>query len=105
MRLMLCLLGMALAAWAQAVSTSQVSGTVQDASGAAVGGAAVRVIQTATGQVREATTADDGSYLFPSLAIGPYRLEISKPGFFVYVKERLQGFEPRPGKGPPLFAA
>ena len=31
--------------------------------------------------------------------------EISKPGFFVYVKERLQGFEPRPGKGPPLFAA
>ena len=31
--------------------------------------------------------------------------EMSKPGFFVYVKERLQGFEPRPGKGPPLFAA
>lgn len=31
--------------------------------------------------------------------------EISKPGFFVYVKERLQGFEARPGKGPPLFAA
>jgi len=31
--------------------------------------------------------------------------EISKPGFFVYVKERLQGFEPRLGKGSPLFAA
>jgi 5-methyltetrahydropteroyltriglutamate--homocysteine methyltransferase len=31
--------------------------------------------------------------------------EVSKPGFFVYVNERLDGFEPRPGKGPPLFAA
>jgi 5-methyltetrahydropteroyltriglutamate--homocysteine methyltransferase len=31
--------------------------------------------------------------------------EMSKPGFFVYVKERLEGFEPRPGKGPALFAA
>ena len=31
--------------------------------------------------------------------------EMSKPGFFVYVKERLEGFEPRPGRGPKLFAA
>jgi 5-methyltetrahydropteroyltriglutamate--homocysteine methyltransferase len=31
--------------------------------------------------------------------------EMSKPGFFVYINERLEGFEPRPGKGPPLFAA
>jgi 5-methyltetrahydropteroyltriglutamate--homocysteine methyltransferase len=31
--------------------------------------------------------------------------EMSKPGFFVYVNERLDGFEPRPGKGPALFAA
>ena len=31
--------------------------------------------------------------------------EMSKPGFFVYVKERLEGFEPRPGQGPVPFAA
>jgi 5-methyltetrahydropteroyltriglutamate--homocysteine methyltransferase len=31
--------------------------------------------------------------------------EMSKPGFFTYVKERLEGFEPRPGAGPKLFAA
>jgi 5-methyltetrahydropteroyltriglutamate--homocysteine methyltransferase len=31
--------------------------------------------------------------------------EMSKPGFFVYVNERLDGFEPRPGKGPALFKA
>lgn len=31
--------------------------------------------------------------------------ELSKPGFFTYVNERLDGFEPRPGKGPKLFKA
>jgi 5-methyltetrahydropteroyltriglutamate--homocysteine methyltransferase len=31
--------------------------------------------------------------------------EMSKSGFFFYVQDRLEGFEPRPGKAPPLFAA
>lgn len=31
--------------------------------------------------------------------------EMSKAGFFIYVKERLSGFEPRPGQGPRKFAA
>src|SRR5262245_28439222 len=31
--------------------------------------------------------------------------EQSKPGFFLYVKERLAGFEPRPGLHVPFFEA
>lgn len=31
--------------------------------------------------------------------------EMSKPGFFSYVQQRLAGFEPRPGQGPRKFAA
>ncbi len=31
--------------------------------------------------------------------------ELSKPGFFTYVRERLTGFEARPGKAPILFPA
>ena len=31
--------------------------------------------------------------------------EMSKAGFFIYVRERLSGFEPRPGQGPRKFAA
>lgn len=31
--------------------------------------------------------------------------EMSKSGFFAYVRERLSGFEPRPGQGPRKFAA
>src|SRR5690242_2794472 len=79
-RFALCVFGLAGAGWAQAIATSQVSGSVQDGSGAAVAGAQVRMVQTDTGQVRSTATGDDGSYLFPGLAIGPYRLEISKPG-------------------------
>src|SRR5207247_1643411 len=48
---------------AQAVSTSQVSGTIQDASGAAIPGAKIRFIQTETAQVRNVTTGPDGAYL------------------------------------------
>jgi 5-methyltetrahydropteroyltriglutamate--homocysteine methyltransferase len=31
--------------------------------------------------------------------------EVSKPGFFTYIRERLSGFEPRPGAGKPPFEA
>jgi hypothetical protein len=85
-RLLLCLLGIALAAWPQAVSTSQVSGVIQDSSGATIPGAQVRMIQTDTGAARAAVSGADGVYLFPNLAIGPYRLEVSKEGFANYVQ-------------------
>src|SRR5689334_19624571 len=85
-RLFACLLGTALGLWAQAASTSQVSGTVQDSSGAAIPGAQVTLRQTETGQARSAVTVTDGSYLFPNLVIGPYRMEVSKEGFATYVQ-------------------
>ena len=59
---------------------------MQDASGAAVGGAQVKVIHTDTGQARTVVSGSDGSYLFPTLVIGPYRMEVSKPGFATYVE-------------------
>jgi hypothetical protein len=85
-RLVLLFLGMVCAIGAQAVSTSQISGTVQDATGATVAGAQVRVMQTETGQVRSAVSGSDGSYLFPNLVIGPYRMEVSKEGFATYIE-------------------
>jgi hypothetical protein len=85
-RFVLFILGIVSGIWGQAVSTSQVSGTVQDASGAPVSGAQVKLIQTDTGQVRMTAAGPDGSYLFPNLAIGAYRLEVSKEGFATYVE-------------------
>ena len=72
--------------YGQAISTSQIKGTVQDASGSAVPGAEVKVTQTATGFSRTTTAGSDGSYLFSELPIGPYQIEVTKQGFSKYVQ-------------------
>src|SRR5262249_45136240 len=72
--------------WAQAVSTSQISGSVKDQTGAVLPGAEVSVEQTETGGKRTVLTDETGSYTLPSLPIGPYRLEVMLPGFRTYVQ-------------------
>jgi Carboxypeptidase regulatory-like domain len=72
--------------WAQAQSTAQISGTIQDASGSAVPGADVKATQTDTGAVRATVSGPDGVYVLPNLPIGPYRLEVGKQGFNTYVQ-------------------
>src|SRR5665213_396039 len=67
--------------FAQSAATSQVAGTVQDASGLAVPGAQVKIVQTNTGLTRSTETGTDGAYILPSLPIGPYSLEVTKQGF------------------------
>lgn len=85
-RITLCL---ALGFGLHAQSVSQISGTVRDPTGAAVPGAAVTATQTETGLVRTAETDQNGSYLLPSLPIGPYRIEIKKQGFSTYIQSGI----------------
>ena len=66
--------------WAQ-ISLSQIQGTVLDASGAAIPGAAVKATNTATGVSRTVNTGADGLYVIADLPIGPYRLDVTKEGF------------------------
>jgi hypothetical protein len=47
------------------------------------------MIQTDTGAMRTTVTGPDGAYLFPSLVIGPYRLEVSKEGFAGYAQRGI----------------
>ena len=72
-----------------AQSTSQISGTVKDSTGAAIPGAVVTVTQTDTGTVR--TTASDaaGVYSLPSLPLGPYKMEVRKEGFSTYLQSGI----------------
>jgi hypothetical protein len=72
------------AAWAQA--TAQISGTVKDQSGAVLPGVEVTATQTATGLARSTVTNENGVYVLPNLAIGPYRLEAALPGFRTFVQ-------------------
>jgi protocatechuate 3,4-dioxygenase beta subunit len=64
-------------------------GTVKDPSGAVVAGATVTVTNTETGEAREATTGDDGTYTVPSIDPGQYRVEIVAPGFQTVVRENV----------------
>ncbi len=56
-------------------------GTVVDASGAAVPGAAVVVTQKETNESHQAATNDGGNYSFPILTPGPYDVNVTRQGF------------------------
>src|SRR6266702_4357020 len=71
-------------AWAQA--TAQISGAVQDQSGAVLPGAEVTAKQTDTGVSRMTITNETGHYVLPNLPLGPYRLEAGLPGFRTFVQ-------------------
>ena len=71
---------------AQTISTSQIRGTIIDATGAPVPGAEITLTQTATGAVRTATSGTDGVYTLPELVVGPYQLTVTKTGFSKYVQ-------------------
>src|SRR5262245_38146224 len=70
----------------EAQSTAQISGTVRDQSGAVLPGVEITATQTDTAVERTAVTNETGSYVFPNLAVGPYRLEAALPGFRTYVQ-------------------
>jgi hypothetical protein len=74
---------------AQALSTAQITGVVQDSSGGAVPGAEVKATQTATGLVRTVVSGADGSYVLTNLPVGPYQLEVTKEGFSKYVQSGI----------------
>ncbi len=66
---------------AQTSTTGQLSGNVADQSGAAVPDATVTITNTANGEKRTVTTSSDGNYSLPNLAVGTYRVSVTKSGF------------------------
>ncbi|MCU1242479.1 MAG: Oar protein [Candidatus Acidoferrum typicum] len=63
------------------VETGTITGTVRDASGAAVAGATVTARNTATSVERSATTGNSGQYTIPALTPGIYELTVTSAGF------------------------
>jgi Carboxypeptidase regulatory-like domain/TonB dependent receptor len=63
-----------------------VSGTVVDASGAAVGGADVTLTNVGTAEKRTQSSGDDGHFTFVNLFQGEYRIDIEKQGFKHFVR-------------------
>jgi hypothetical protein len=61
--------------------TGDISGTVQDSSGAVVKDAKVSATNVATGETRTAATSDAGFYRILELPPGNYKLTVTAPGF------------------------
>ncbi len=62
-------------------TTSEVTGTVTDASGAVIPGATVKATNIATQQVRATTSNQSGNYDIPYLAPGDYTIQATKSEF------------------------
>jgi hypothetical protein len=70
-------------------TTGSLEGTVEDPAGAVVPGAEVTVQNEGTGLTRTATTQGDGTFLFPALPVGHYKLTVTKSGFTTYVQSGI----------------
>lgn len=64
-----------------AQSSAALNGTVTDATGAVVPNAKVVATNQATGVESVTQTDSAGAYLYPSLPIGNYRIQVTVPGF------------------------
>ena len=62
-------------------TTSRVTGTVTDTSGAAVSGATVTLTNEATGISLTTTTGESGTYVFDLIQIADYTVTVEKEGF------------------------
>ena len=72
---------MANAAALAQLPTATILGTVTDSSGAIVPGAPLTARHLDTGQIRTATSAQNGSYRFAALPIGDYEVRVEVQGF------------------------
>jgi hypothetical protein len=61
--------------------TGGISGTVTDATGAVIRGAAVSIVNTDTRQLRTLATSDDGRFTAAALSPGSYQIAIESFGF------------------------
>jgi hypothetical protein len=68
----------------QGTSTASVTGTVLDSSGATVPAAQIVITQIDTGFSQSTKSGPDGSFSFPVLPVGNYRLDVTKEGFNSY---------------------
>ena len=73
----------------RAQDRASLNGTVTDATGAVIAGAAVTLQSPDTGLRRSVLTNEAGIYEIPSLPVGSYTLTIAKPGFEPFKTERI----------------
>jgi hypothetical protein len=86
--LLLTALAMQTSAFGQGI-TGSITGTVTDASGAAVPNATITVTQTATNAVHTVTTSGVGNFTVTQLPPGQYTVKVDKAGFESYQQKGI----------------
>src|SRR5437016_2784653 len=76
------------AAFAQ-ISSSAMSGRVEDSSGAAIPAANVTITHIETGSSRTVATDGAGNYHALSLPVGQYEIKVEKPGFDTMIQRGI----------------
>jgi len=75
---------------ANAQSTGgRIRGTVTDASGGAVVGAKITIINQANGSARDTVTGTNGEYIFLEVPVGTYEVQVTQTGFKQYVRKGI----------------
>ena len=72
------------------LTDATLKGSVRDASGGAVQGGSVKILNRSTGQGRSADTDSSGSFTMPGLAPGLYTLTLQAIGFKTYEESSLR---------------
>jgi hypothetical protein len=86
---LLCAFAFALTAAAQS-NKGTITGTITDPNGAVVKDAKIVATNVATGEARDATTSDDGTYTIPALDPGVYRVTVDAQGFTQSIIEQVK---------------
>jgi outer membrane receptor protein involved in Fe transport len=77
-------------AYGQGITTGTISGTIVDASGAAIPGAQVTASSNSQGSTRQATAGPDGRFAFYAVPIGQYTVNIAAAGFAKTTVDNVQ---------------
>ena len=85
--LVLCIGGLYHGFAQQAVASATVSGRIEDASGAAIGGALIAITNIDKNQTSMTTSDQHGRYTFICLPVGRYQLKVEHAGFDSVIRE------------------
>jgi len=76
------------------IGTAEITGIVQDVSGAVIPGAAIRLLETATGKAHRMSSGADGRFSLAALQAGRFEIQASAPGF----RTAARGFSLKEGE-------
>ncbi len=72
------------------VRFGSIVGTVTDPSAAAASGATVKLVNLGTNETRTVQTSSSGTFAFPNLIAGLYRVEVEMTGFKHFIQDKVE---------------